>query len=90
MATNEDRVKYGSDNPAVNPSHYKDGRFEVIDIIEDQLGIEGLRGFCLGNNLKYVMRAGKKGGENKALEDLEKAHWYLSHYIKRKKELKED
>lgn len=35
-------------------------------------------GFCLGNVLKYVLRAGKKGVE---LEDLKKAEWYLKRRI---------
>lgn len=79
----------GKDDPVHHPSHYASGRFEVIDIIEDQLGIAGLRGFCLGNTLKYVMRAGKKYAD-KTIEDLEKAEWYLHHYIQRVKEYKEE
>lgn len=35
-------------------------------------------GFCLGNVIKYVWRAGSKGD---ALEDLEKAKWYLDREI---------
>lgn len=64
-----------------NPEHYNLGKYEVIDIIGDQLGEEGLRGFCLGNSLKYVCRAGKKE-EDKTTEDLKKAIWYLDYYIK--------
>ena len=37
-------------------------------------------GFCLGNTLKYISRAGKKNKE-KELEDLNKAMWYLQHHI---------
>lgn len=77
----------GQDDAVHHPSHYANGRFEVIDIIEDQLKMEGLRGFCLGNTLKYICRAGKKNPE-KTLEDLEKAEWYLHHYITRMKETK--
>ncbi len=36
--------------------------------------------FDLGNVIKYVSRAGKKYDE-KAIEDLEKAKWYLQHAI---------
>ena len=36
--------------------------------------------FCLGNVLKYVLRAGKKGD---ALTDLKKARFYLSRAIAR-------
>lgn len=63
-----------SQNDAVNhPKHYNFGKYEVIDVIEDwQLG------FCLGNTVKYIARAGKKGDR---LEDLKKAAWYLAREI---------
>jgi len=62
------------DNDAINPSHYKEYEgFEVIDITE-QLN------FCLGNVVKYVMRAGKKSGNSKD-QDLQKAVWYLQREI---------
>jgi hypothetical protein len=82
----EDTVMQAND-PVNHPAHYTSGKYEVIDIIEDQLGIEGLAGFCLGNTLKYICRAGKKGDEYKYTEDLEKAKWYLNHIIKRRKSL---
>lgn len=63
-----------------HPSHYTSGRFEVIDIIEDQLGEAGLINMCLGNVLKYVCRAGKKD-PLKTIEDLKKANWYLTRAI---------
>jgi hypothetical protein len=55
---------------AVNhPPHYQANGIEVIDIIENfELN------FNLGNTIKYVLRAGKKGNKK---EDLEKAVWYL-------------
>ena len=59
-----------------NPSHYNSGKIEVIDFIEDQK-----LGFCLGNVIKYVSRAGKKDS-SKIIEDLEKAKWYLEREIK--------
>jgi len=37
-------------------------------------------GFSLGNTVKYISRAGKKG-KDKELEDLRKALWYLQHHI---------
>lgn len=70
----------GVDDAVHHPSHYANGKFEVIDIIGDQLGKDGLTGFCLGNTLKYICRAGKKD-PNKVIEDLEKAEWYLHHCI---------
>ena len=56
------------------PPHYKGNKFECIDIIED-FGL----GFCLGNAVKYILRAGKKGDR---LEDLRKAIWYLERECK--------
>ena len=57
------------------PSHYIDGRkHEPMDVISDW----GLN-FRLGNVVKYVSRAGRKGS---ALEDLEKAAFYLEREIK--------
>jgi hypothetical protein len=54
-----------------NPKHYQadDPAYETINVIEAW----GL-GFCLGNAVKYIARAGKK---NDAAEDLRKAIWYL-------------
>ncbi len=66
-----------------HPSHYTDGKIEVIDYIEDkQLG------FCLGNAVKYISRAGKKY-KDKEIEDLEKAVWYINRRIKELKEGKQ-
>lgn len=71
-----------TDDAVSHPSHYTSGKYEVIDIIEDQLGIEGLHYFCVGNAIKYLMRHGKKD-KNKEIEDLKKAAWYINHYIER-------
>jgi len=63
---------------AVNhPPHYKDGGIETIDYIE----AKGL-GYHLGNAVKYISRAGKKG-TNQGLEDLKKAQWYLNRAIEK-------
>lgn len=59
-----------------SPAHYADTKIEVIDYIEDKK-----LGYHLGNVVKYVSRAGKKG-KNKMLEDLYKAKWYLERKIK--------
>jgi hypothetical protein len=60
-----------------HPSHYCDGKIEVIDYIEDKK-----LGYHLGNVIKYVSRAGKKCPE-KEIEDLKKARWYLNRYIEK-------
>ena len=60
-----------------HPPHYTFATLEVIDVIEDwQLG------FCLGNTVKYIARAGRKNPE-KHIEDLRKAAWYLNREIER-------
>ena len=61
-----------------HPPHYRKGSgYEAIDVIEAW----GL-GFSLGNAVKYICRAGLK---QDALEDLEKARWYLDHEIERRR-----
>lgn len=65
-----------------NPKHYTDSKIEVIDYIEDKK-----LGFCLGNVIKYVSRAGKKHSADKSdkekeVQDLKKAKWYLERRIK--------
>lgn len=63
-------------NDIINhPSHYTDGKIEVIDFIEDKNF-----SYHLGNAIKYISRAGKKD-PTKTKEDLEKAIWYLNRYI---------
>lgn len=62
-------------DPVNHPSHYTDGKIEVIDYIEDK----GL-GFCLENAVKYISRAGKKD-QSKEVEDLQKAAWYIQRKI---------
>lgn len=58
-----------------HPAHYggEHNIYEAIKVI-DAWGL----GFCLGNTVKYISRAGKKGDR---LEDLKKAKWYLDHEI---------
>ena len=66
---------------AVNhPSHYTDGRIECIDYIQDKLTKEEFQGYCKGNALKYISRAGKKNPD-KYNEDLKKAIWYLERAV---------
>jgi hypothetical protein len=58
-----------------HPEHYRFGTYEAIKVIEAW----GL-GFCLGNVVKYISRAGRKTGSSE-LEDLKKAQWYLNREI---------
>lgn len=67
--------KHKTKREAVNhPAYYKTGGIEAIDVIE-----AWNLGFCLGNTVKYISRAGRKS--DKILEDLEKAAWYLNREI---------
>lgn len=70
-------------NNVDHPAHYQGAKsispvdgtavYEPIKVIE-QFGL----GFCMGNALKYILRAKFKGRE---LEDLKKALWYLERRI---------
>lgn len=62
-------------DPVNHPSHYTDGKIEVIDFIHDKK-----LGFDLGNAVKYIARAGKKD-KNKEVQDLQKAIWYINSMI---------
>jgi len=61
---------------AINPPHYRRGRFECADVIED-LGLD----FFLGNAFKYLWRAGHK---DDVLQDLKKAQWYLNRAVEQR------
>lgn len=63
-----------------HPVHYggADNVYETIKVLESWLTPEQFQGFCLGNTLKYLSRAGKKGD---AVEDARKAQWYLNRLV---------
>lgn len=65
----------------INPKHYQQGKIETIDYISE-MGLEILKGFCLGCVIKYISRAGKKEN-NPELQDFKKAKWYLDTLIKK-------
>ena len=62
-------------NQVEHPAHYGggDNPYEAIKVIE-----AWDLGFNLGNVVKHLSRAGKKG---ETLEDLRKAAWYLNREI---------
>jgi hypothetical protein len=60
------------------PPHYKVGGVETIDYIQAKLTLDQFEGYCLGNALKYISRAGHKGN---TAEDLRKAIWYLNRLL---------
>lgn len=61
-----------------SPQHYRHGRFETIEIIEDitKKYDDGFVAYCVGNAVKYIDRAPFKHGS--PAEDLRKAAWYLT------------
>lgn len=76
-----DEEKKDNFDPVNRPAYYTDSNIEVIDYIEDKK-----LGFCLGNAIKYISRAGKKKDNgrdmiDKEIEDLKKAIWYINRKI---------
>jgi len=65
-----------------SPPHYKQGRIEAIEIIEDVVAgaPEPVTGYLVGQALKYLLRAWHK---NATGQDLQKAVWYLNRAIAR-------
>lgn len=68
-------------DPVSKPQHYADTKIEPIEVIEDW----GL-GFCLGNAIKYIKRAGHKKSagmtdKEKEIQDLKKIDWYINRRI---------
>jgi hypothetical protein len=55
-------------------SHYQDG-IETIEIIRQKTNLSEFKGFCKGNVIKYITRAGKKKG-SKEKDDYKKALYY--------------
>ena len=62
-------------DPVNHPKHYTEhpSGVECIEITEHM-------GFCIGNAIKYLWRAGLKGEQ---VEDLRKARWYIDREIAR-------
>lgn len=64
---------------AINPSHYKAGGIEAIAYIEAKLTPAEFAGYCRGNMLKYISRAGLK---DDAAQDMRKALWYGERWLR--------
>lgn len=65
-----------------HPPHYETGKFECIEVMEEALGREAVKDFCLCNAFKYLYRCTRKNG----IEDLKKARWYLDKRIEMEEE----
>ena len=76
----EDRLKaMGIEVESVAPDIVNHPPHYTATAVEPIVAIEAWElGFHLGNCVKYVARAGRKGD---ALEDLRKARWYLDRAI---------
>jgi hypothetical protein len=70
------RKKTNIDDAVRSPKHYKlpGLNIESIDVLRSVLTPEEFKGFCRGNALKYLIRAGKKDSE---LQDIKKAGVYI-------------
>uniref|UniRef100_A0AAU8B8R1 Nucleotide kinase n=1 Tax=Escherichia phage Baskent_phicoli_1 TaxID=3145031 RepID=A0AAU8B8R1_9CAUD len=78
--TNQDQAEpttVGHEDIVRKPSHYQvfDG-VESIEIIARSMTMSEFRGFCMGNVLKYRLRAGKKSELATMEKDLNKAAFY--------------
>ena len=59
------------------PPHYQFFGLQALRIIRDSMTEDEFRGYCMGNALKYRLRAGKKGDIE---EDIAKALVYEEIY----------
>ena len=75
----ENEVSIDNDDNVNSPLHYRYGKKETIDVIQDCMTNDEYHGYLKGNVLKYVSRYKFKG---EPLEDLQKAQWYLNRLIK--------
>ena len=76
-----------ADSNSVDHPQYYGGEISIYEAIKV---IEAWElGFCLGNTIKYIARAGKKSN-NDYLQDLEKAKWYLCREIDKIRALREE
>lgn len=67
-----------NDKMVSHPDHYKSGKYEVIDIIDEfTKDLEGTEAVCTANAIKYILRWKKKNG----VQDVKKAIWYLTHLV---------
>ena len=73
------------DDGVKQPSHYQlfEG-VEAIEVIARSMTQEMFKGYCLGNILKYRLRAGKKSELATLEKDMAKAAFYLELYTKHK------
>lgn len=69
-------------DPLIDHPEYYGGAgnpYEAIEVIKAWIGDDATLGFCVGNTLKYICRAGRKEPDSmhSLKQDLMKARWYL-------------
>ena len=67
-----------------HPPHYNRGSVETIDMIKNSMAAPEFEGYLQGNIIKYISRYKYKGT---ALEDLQKAEWYINRLIREVEDL---
>lgn len=73
----ENQPSAGSIEGVTKPSHYMlFDDIEAIEVIARSMTREQFKGYCLGNILKYRLRAGKKSELAYLEKDLAKANFY--------------
>lgn len=70
-------LHYNAPDLINNPPHYMYGGIDTIAFIEAKR-----LGYHLGNVVKYITRAGRKGTTT-GLDDLRKARWYIDRAIEK-------
>ena len=58
-----------------NAKHYKQGKYEVIEMMEMIWGLEATISYCEMTAFKYRMRIGHKEGQPLE-QDMKKTRWY--------------
>lgn len=79
----QEEIKHDIHDAEVNPAHYKELNPEPLAVIE-----AWSLPFHEAQVLKYISRAGRKGGEEKRVTDLKKARVYLDRRIEQLERLK--
>lgn len=77
MSESANDYQVGGTDVVNKPNHYMAGGIETIEYIRAKLNYDQLKGYYLGNLLKYLSRAEFKNGK----EDYLKAQVYLKWLI---------
>lgn len=65
-------------DPVDHPKHYElPGGIEVVDVEIATQGIDSVKDHCVCAAIEYLLRHKRKNG----VEDVRKAHWWLTKYI---------